>query len=78
MAVFSSLLALHSDHGLVPALVAAALVACTTLIRFIVSYTRARLQFPGPPVKNIFLGNLDQTMGNDVHEKVRTLLITAY
>ncbi|KAK5626570.1 hypothetical protein RRF57_002285 [Xylaria bambusicola] len=69
MAVFSSLLALHSDHGLVPALVAAALLTSTALIRFIVAYTRARLQFPGPPVKNIFLGNLDQTMGNDVHEK---------
>ncbi|KAJ8119553.1 hypothetical protein ONZ43_g3518 [Nemania bipapillata] len=33
------------------------------------SYTRARLQFPGPPVKNFLIGNLDQTMANDVHEK---------
>ncbi|KAI1307112.1 cytochrome P450 46A1 [Xylaria venustula] len=69
MAVFSSLLALHADHGLVPVFVALTFVAGTILLRFIVSYTRARRQFPGPPVKNIFLGNLDQTMGNDVHEK---------
>ncbi|KAI0973388.1 cytochrome P450 46A1 [Xylaria arbuscula] len=69
MAVLSSLLALHADHGLVPVLVALAFVAGTMILQFIVSYTRARRQFPGPPVKNIFLGNLDQTMGNDVHEK---------
>lgn len=70
MAVFTSLAALSSDHGLVHMLVATALVASTLFLRFIISYTRARLQFPGPPVKNFLVGNLDQTMGNDVHEKV--------
>ncbi|KAI0452983.1 cytochrome P450 46A1 [Xylaria acuta] len=69
MALLSSLVALSSDHGLVPVLVATALVACTVFLRFILSYTRARLQFPGPPVKNFLIGNLDQTMANDVHEK---------
>ncbi|KAI1189793.1 cytochrome P450 46A1 [Nemania serpens] len=69
MAVLTSLVSLTSDHGLVPALVATALVASTLFLRFIISYTRARLQFPGPPVKNFLIGNLDQTMGNDVHEK---------
>ncbi|KAI0430740.1 cytochrome P450 46A1 [Xylaria sp. FL1042] len=69
MAVLSSLLTLHSDHGLVPLFVGLAFVAGTMILRFIISYTRARRQFPGPPVKNILLGNLDQTMGNDVHEK---------
>ncbi|KAI0483738.1 cytochrome P450 46A1 [Xylaria cf. heliscus] len=69
MAVLSSLVALSSDHGLVPVLVATALVACTLFLRFILSYTRARLQFPGPPVKIFLIGNLDQTMANDVHEK---------
>lgn len=70
MAVLTSLAALSWDHGLAPVLVATALVASTLLLRFIISYTRARLQFPGPPVKNFLIGNLDQTMGNDVHEKV--------
>lgn len=70
MAVFSSLVALSSDHGLVPVLVATAVVAGVLFLRFLLSYTRARLQFPGPPVKNFLIGNLDQTMANDVHEKV--------
>ncbi|KAI0553204.1 cytochrome P450 46A1 [Xylaria curta] len=69
MAVLSSLVALSSDRGLVPVLVGIALVACTVLIRFIIFYSRARLQFPGPPVKNFLIGNLDQTMADDVHEK---------
>ncbi|KAH8164510.1 hypothetical protein CIB48_g3746 [Xylaria polymorpha] len=69
MAVFSSLVALSSDHGLVPVLVATAVVAGVLFLRFLLSYTRARLQFPGPPVKNFLIGNLDQTMANDVHEK---------
>lgn len=69
MAVLTSLSALSSEHGIVPVLVATAFVACTAVLRFIVSYTRARRQFPGPPVKNWFVGNLNQTMANDVHEK---------
>ncbi|KAI0864078.1 cytochrome P450 46A1 [Xylaria cubensis] len=69
MAVLSSLVSLSSGHGLVPVLVGTAVVACTILLRFIISYTRARLQFPGPPVKNFLVGNLDQTMADDVHEK---------
>ncbi|TGJ80719.1 hypothetical protein E0Z10_g8043 [Xylaria hypoxylon] len=65
MAVLSSLTALSSDRGLVPVLVTVAVVAGTLLLRFIISYTRARLQFPGPPVKNFLVGNLDQTMADD-------------
>lgn len=70
MAVLSSLSAISSEHGIVPVLVATVFVACTAVLRFIVSYTRARRQFPGPPVKNWFVGNLGETMANDVHEKV--------
>lgn len=36
-------------------------------------YWTARLQFPGPPVKNVWIGNLDQTMMPDIHEKVRVV-----
>lgn len=53
----------------------AAFIVTTTLAliavaRFIYIYVRARLQFPGPPVKNFWTGNLDQTMADNVHEKV--------
>ena len=53
----------------------AAFIFATTLTliavaRFIYIYVRARLQFPGPPVKNFWTGNLDQTMADNVHEKV--------
>ncbi|KAI1435478.1 cytochrome P450 46A1 [Xylaria sp. CBS 124048] len=68
MAVIASLLHFYAQHG-TPVLGAVAIVACTVLLRFIISYTQARRQFPGPPVYNIFKGNLDETMANDVHEK---------
>lgn len=71
MALLTSLLV--PDHGLVPMLILSVLVAFVPLLRFIFSYVRARRQFPGPPVRNIFVGNLDETMRNDVHEKVRSL-----
>lgn len=44
------------------------------LLRFIYFYVRARNQFPGPPVKNFWTGNLDQTMADNVHEKVSQAL----
>jgi hypothetical protein len=46
------------------------LPALAVLFRFIYQYRKARAQFPGPPVKNFWVGNLDQTMADDVHEKV--------
>ena len=46
------------------------IVALATL-RFLTSYQKAKKQFPGPPVKNFWTGNLDQTLADDVHEKAR-------
>ncbi|KAJ5721213.1 uncharacterized protein N7483_009147 [Penicillium malachiteum] len=46
------------------------LIFLSLLIRFIHQYRKARAQFPGPPVKSFWVGNLDQTMTDDVHEKV--------
>lgn len=46
------------------------LLAAYHVFRFVHFYVRARSQFPGPPVKNFWVGNLDQTMANNVHEKV--------
>lgn len=40
------------------------------IVRFIYNYMRARNEFPGPPMKNFWTGNLDQTMADNVHEKV--------
>lgn len=42
----------------------------TIMARFTYVYIRARYEFPGPPVKNFWTGNLDQTMADNVHEKV--------
>ncbi|KAL9126809.1 MAG: hypothetical protein Q9217_004204 [Psora testacea] len=39
------------------------------MVRFTCVYIRARHEFPGPPVKNFWTGNLDQTMADNVHEK---------
>ena len=47
------------------------IVALVTL-RFLTSYQKARKQFPGPPIKNFWTGNLDQTLADNVHEKVRS------
>lgn len=33
-------------------------------------HLQARSQFPGPPVQSFWTGNLDQTMADNVHEKV--------
>ncbi|KAI2636845.1 cytochrome P450 46A1 [Xylaria nigripes] len=68
MAVLSTLVELYARYG-VPVLGSLALVACTKVVIFMISYTKARRQFPGPPVYNLFKGNLDETMANDVHEK---------
>ena len=50
--------------------IVATTLALIAVARFIYIYVRARLQFPGPPVKNFWTGNLDQTMADNVHEKV--------
>lgn len=46
------------------------LLAPMVTVRFVYLYIRARYEFPGPPVKNFWTGNLDQTMADNVHEKV--------
>lgn len=40
------------------------------ICRFTYFYVRARSQFPGPPIKNFWIGNLDQTMADNVDKKV--------
>ncbi|KAL8812287.1 MAG: hypothetical protein Q9223_001156 [Gallowayella weberi] len=45
------------------------ILALIKAVHFIYVYVRARYQFPGPPVKNFWTGNLDQTMADNVHEK---------
>ena len=40
-------------------------------VRFFVRYLQARRQFPGPPVTNIWSGNLAELMTDNVHEKWR-------
>lgn len=50
--------------------VAIATMALITIVRFVLGYIRARCEFPGPPVKNFWTGNLDHTMADNVHEKV--------
>ncbi|KAF3761346.1 cytochrome P450 [Cryphonectria parasitica EP155] len=52
-------------------LILAAHLAVLT-IWWIKQYWAARLQFPGPTVKNVWTGNLDQTMMPDIHKKWRT------
>lgn len=56
-----------------PTIIGIALVSIVVLVilRFLNSYQKAREQFPGPPIKSFWTGNLDQTLADDVHEKVR-------
>ena len=70
MAVFTLLMSVLHGHGWVYLLSVMATITSTLFIRFVKSYNAARNQFPGPPVRNFFVGNLDQMMGDDVHEKV--------
>ncbi len=50
-------------------------VLSSLLLRFLYIYFKARSQFPGPPVKNFWVGNLDQTVADNVNEKVAFPLI---
>jgi cholesterol 24(S)-hydroxylase/benzoate 4-monooxygenase len=43
-------------------------------IRFIIWYRKARKQFPGPPLKSVWNGNLDEVLQDDIHEKVSSHL----
>lgn len=49
------------------------LLGTVSTIRFAISYAKARAQFPGPPVKNFWIGNLNDTMSDEVHKKVGQL-----
>lgn len=51
-----------------------AILPLILMVRLVYIYVRARYEFPGPPVKNFWTGNLDQTMADDVHEKVSQAL----
>ncbi|KAL8994465.1 MAG: hypothetical protein Q9169_005574 [Polycauliona sp. 2 TL-2023] len=50
-------------------LVVVTIFALIKAAHFIYLYVKARYEFPGPPVKNFWTGNLDQTMADDVNEK---------
>ena len=54
-----------------PILSASAILLLLFLFRFAWKQWKARYQFPGPPVKNLWIGNLDQTLTDDVHDRVR-------
>jgi len=69
MGLFTSFADFLVNHGLVSLFLAVTIITCTLLVRFVMFYRAARLQFPGPPVRNFWVGNLDQTMADDVHEK---------
>ena len=59
------------------ALVAVVCIGLFMVLRFALWYYKAYSQFPGPPIKNFWIGNLDQTMTLDVHEKVSCLGCTS-
>ena len=59
------------DKNILRILFVVMLLSFISGVRFLHIYLRARSQFPGPPVKDFWTGNLDQTMADDVHEKVR-------
>ncbi|KAI1161516.1 cytochrome P450 46A1 [Nemania serpens] len=40
--------------------------------KFIIWYRKARQQFPGPAVKSVWSGNLDEILKDDIHEKWRS------
>lgn len=69
-AVFSSFSDQEPTFHIWGILFAGGLVVTLLVVQFLRSYIRARAQFPGPPVKSFWMGNLDQTMADDVHEKV--------
>ena len=71
-------------NGFQNSILVVTLLALVTIVRSIYVYIRAHYEFPGPPVKNFWIGNLDQTMADNVHEKVGQALccletnVTAY
>lgn len=77
MAEFDSPLALLG-HRFFHSLCALLIVAIILAFRFICFYVKARYQFPGPPVKNFWIGNLDQTMADDVHESVSDCMLQSW
>lgn len=62
-----------SPYGptLLNAFVAVGVLGIVLLARFMYTYRKALKQFPGPPIKSFWTGNLDQTMADDVHDKWR-------
>lgn len=71
--VLSILFHSASPYGspLLKAFVALGVLVVVLLARFMYTYRKALKQFPGPPIKSFWTGNLDQTMADDVHEKWR-------
>ena len=62
-----------SPYGLplLNAFVALGVLVIVLSARFMYTYRKALKQFPGPPIKSFWTGNLDQTMADDVHDKWR-------
>lgn len=69
MAEFTSQGGILRGQDVVSILFPVAVIPLLFLLRSVFFYVKARSQFPGPPIRNFWVGNLDQTMANDVHEK---------
>ncbi|KAL1639396.1 hypothetical protein SLS58_007977 [Diplodia intermedia] len=61
----------HHGPLLLKVTAALAVLGMFLAVRFLYRYRKALRQFPGPPVKSFWTGNLDQTMADDIHEKWR-------
>lgn len=62
---------IHLSSDIVRLSLCLAALGVVYVARFFVRYLQARRQFPGPPVTNIWSGNLTELMTDTVHEKWR-------
>ena len=67
MAAFNPLIV---NHSIIFGIGIIGLIVVLASLRLLHGYQRARKQFPGPPIKSFWTGNLHQTLADDVHEKV--------
>jgi hypothetical protein len=49
------------------------LLTVLLILSYIYIYLQTHSQFPGPPVKNFWVGNLNQTMSDNVYDKASEL-----
>lgn len=58
------------QNAIIGAVILAPIVVFIYTIKYIDWYYKARRQFPGPAVKSVWNGNLDEVLQDDIHEKV--------